>query len=106
MEVTDSDFEEKVIEKSRKTVVVVDFWASWCVPCNTLAPIISRAVDSYKGKVVLAKVNVDENPAVSNEYNIDAIPSIKIFKNGKVVAEFTGVVPEDIIRKHIEKALR
>lgn len=105
MEVDDYSFEEKVINQSRKKPVVVDFFAAWCAPCSMLAPILEKAVDSYKGKVILAKVNVDENPATSTEYGIEAIPAVKIFKDGKIAAEFTGLVPEDTIRKKIDSVL-
>ena len=105
MEVTDNNFQEKVIEASKEKLIVVDFWADWCVPCNMIAPILEKVVESFKGKVVLAKVNVDENPKLSDEYSINAIPAVKIFKDGKVVAEFTGVLSEDAIKEHIDKAL-
>ncbi len=106
MEVSDMDFKEKVIEQSKEKLVVVDFWASWCVPCNMLAPALDEAVKSYGDKAVLAKVNVDECPKTSDEYSVSAIPNVKLFKDGKVVGEFTGVVPEDTIKKHIDKALQ
>ena len=105
MDIKDSDFDEKVIEQSKKTVVVVDFWAGWCVPCNMLAPVLEKVVDSYGDKVVLAKVNVDECPGSSSKYGVNAIPAIKIFKNGEIVGEFTGVQPEDSIRQNIDSAL-
>ena len=105
MEVNDNNFDEKVIEASKKKLIVVDFWADWCVPCNMLAPMLSKVVESYGGKVVLAKVNVDENPGKSNEYDINAIPAVKLFKNGEVVDEFTGVQSEDMIKKRIDKNL-
>ncbi len=105
MDVTDINFEQEVIEKSKEKVVVVDFWAAWCVPCNMLAPALESAVDSYGGKVEMVKINVDEAPKMSNKYMIDAIPNVKIFKDREVVTEFKGVVPEDTIKQHIEKAL-
>lgn len=105
MNVKDSEFNEKVIEKSKTTPVVVDFWAGWCVPCNMLAPALEKVVDSYDGKVILAKVNVDECPETSNKFMIEGIPAIKIFKNGEIVEEFVGVQPEDSIRNHIDKVL-
>jgi len=106
MDINDNNFEEKVIEQSKEKLVVVDFWASWCMPCKMLAPIIEKAVESYGDKVVLTKLNVDENPTKSNEYSVNAIPDVKIFKDGKVVGEFTGMIPEDQIKEHIDKALK
>ena len=105
MEVTDDNFEEKVIEQSKDKIIVVDFWAPWCGPCNMLAPIIEKVVESYKDKVVLAKLNIDENPAKSNEYGVNAIPAIKIFKDGKIVEQFEGVQPEDAIKAKINAVL-
>jgi thioredoxin len=105
MEISDNDFQEKVIEQSKKKLVVVDFWAGWCVPCNMLAPVLDTVVKSYGDKAVLAKVNVDECPKTANEYMVNAIPDVRIFKDGKIAAEFTGVVPEDTIRKKIDEAL-
>ena len=105
MDVTDKDFEEKVIEGSKEKLILVDFWAEWCVPCNILSPVLEKVVDSYKGKVVLLKLNVDDNPETSNNYGINAIPAVKLFKDGKLVDEFIGVVPEDTIRQTINKNL-
>ena len=105
MDVTDANFKEEVIEKSKELPVVVDFWAGWCVPCNMLAPALEKAAGSYGDKVVLVKLNVDECPKTSSEYGINAIPAVKMFKDGKVVSEFIGVVPEDTIKRHIDRAL-
>jgi len=105
MEVTDDNFEEKVIEQSKKKLVIVDFWADWCMPCKMLAPVIEKVADSYGDKVALAKVNVDANPKKSDEYDVNAIPAIKIFKQGKIVSEFEGAQPEEKIKKHIDEAL-
>lgn len=105
MDINDNDFEEKVIEQSRKKLVIVDFWASWCMPCTMLGPILEKVAEDFKDKVVLAKVNVDENPDKSGKYNINAIPAVKFFKDGEVVDEFVGLQPEDKIRKMIEKNL-
>ena len=103
MDVTDDNFEEKVIKASEEKPVIVDFWASWCVPCNILGPLLESVIESYNDKVVLVKVNVDECPNTSNKFSIDAIPAVKIFKDGKEVDSFVGVVPEDTIKNFIEK---
>ncbi|MBW2996049.1 thioredoxin [Candidatus Woesearchaeota archaeon] len=105
MDVTDAEFEEKVIKASEKKLVLVDFWAEWCVPCNILTPMLEKVVDSYGDKVILAKINVDGCPETSNKFAIDAIPAVKLFKDGKEVGESIGVVPEDNIRRLIEKHL-
>ncbi len=106
MEVTDADFEEKVTKQSKEKIVVVDFWAAWCVPCTMLAPILEKVIGMYGEEVILAKVNVDECPETANSYDINAIPNIKIFKNGKVVDEFAGVVLEEVIKKKIDAVLK
>ena len=106
MDVTDSSFNEKEIEASKDKLVVVDFWADWCGPCTTLGPVIEKVVDSYGDKVALAKVNVDENPEKPAEYGANSIPTVKIIKDGKIVQEFVGAIPEEQIRELIDKALQ
>jgi len=105
MDATDYDFKEKVLEKSKDLPVVVDFWASWCMPCRILGPIIEKVAKDYEGKFVLAKVNVDEAPSTSQTYGIRGIPSVKMFKDGEVVDEFTGAMPEEKIKNWIESNL-
>lgn len=105
MNVTDNDFEEKVIEQSKEKLVVADFWATWCMPCTMLAPIIDKTVKSFGNKIILAKINVDECPVTSDRYQISAIPAVKIFKDGEIVDSFEGLQSEEIIKKRIEKAL-
>ncbi len=88
MDVTEKTWESEVIRRSEKTPVVVDFWAEWCKPCKQLTPVLEEAV---KGRgVVLAKVDVEANKALAREYDISGIPAVKGFKNGHVVAGFTG----------------
>jgi putative thioredoxin len=105
IEVTDSDFEEKVIKQSKKVLVVVDFWAGWCTPCMMLGPVLETIVDEYKGKVILAKLDVDMNPAMSQVFRIDGIPSVKFFRNEKLVDQFVGFAPEAMIRGKIDSNL-
>jgi putative thioredoxin len=92
-DVSEQDFQEKVIERSRQVPVVVDFWAEWCGPCRTLGPALERAVTERKGEIELAKLDTDRNPRIAQEYQIASIPAVKAFKDGKVVAEFIGAIP-------------
>ena len=105
-DVTDSDFEEKVIKKSMEIPVVVDFWAEWCPPCRMLGPVLEEIAGKYKGRFVLAKLNVDDNHGKSMEFRISSIPAVKMFKNGKIADEFVGAMPEESIRKWLDKNLK
>ncbi len=105
IEVSDENFQERIIEQSKNIPIVVDFWAAWCQPCLFLGPVLERLVKEYNGKFVLAKLNVDEGRAVSQRYEISSIPSIKLFKNGRVVDEFVGALPEPAVRQWLDKNL-
>ncbi len=106
IEVNELNFHEKVIEKSKEIAVIVDFWAPWCGPCRMIGPILEKIAVEYKGKVILAKLNVDENELLANEYGISSIPSVKLFKNGEVVDEFIGALPESAVKLWLDNALK
>ena len=106
IEVNEENFESEVIEKSKKVPVVVDFWAVWCMPCVMLGPTLEKLAKEYNGKFILAKLNVDENRNISQKYGIMSIPSVKMFKNGKVVDEFVGALPEPMVKEWLDRNLK
>jgi putative thioredoxin len=103
IDVTDATFERDIIEQSKEKPVVVDLWAPWCGPCRTLSPIIEKVVEETQGKVVLAKINVDENPASAQAFRVQGIPAVFAIKDGKVVDSFVGAYPEGAVRDFVNK---
>jgi len=104
-EATAKNFASAVIEKSRETPVLVDFWADWCAPCRMLMPVLAALATEYSGKIQLVKVNTDQEPQLATEYGVRSLPTVKFFKAGQVVDEFMGVLPERAVREFIERYL-
>jgi putative thioredoxin len=105
MDVTDATFQAEVVERSTTVPVVVDLWAPWCGPCVTLGPMIERAVAATEGAVELAKVNVDENPRISQSFGVKSIPAVFAIAKGQVVDQFIGAIPEDQVSAFVQKLL-
>lgn len=105
IDVTDVNFEKEVIEKSKTTPVLVDFWASWCGPCMMLKPTLEKLAGEFEGKMILAKAATDENSDAAGKFGVMSIPSVKLFKDGKVVDEFVGAQPEATIRQWLNQKL-
>ena len=98
LEATDANFTDVVVQRSHQMPVIVDFWAAWCEPCHMLSPILEQIASEYAGRVQLVKVNIDQNPMVTQQYGIQSIPAVKAFEGGGVTSEFAGAQPEDQVR--------
>ena len=105
IDVTDATFQTEVIDRSMTTPVVVDLWATWCGPCQTLGPILDKVVGETDGQVVLVKVDVDQNPGISQAFRVQSIPMVVAFANGQPVDAFMGAQPEQEVRQFVERLL-
>ena len=103
LHLSDDSFELEVLKSS--TPVLVDFWASWCAPCKAISPVVDGLAAEYDGKVKIAKLNVDENPATPGKYGVRGIPTLILFKDGKVLDQVVGAVPKNQLEGLIKKAL-
>lgn len=101
--ITDTNFKQEVLKSDLP--VLVDFWASWCMPCRMVAPAVEAIAKKYEGKLKVCKANVDESPNTSAEYGIMSIPTLAIFKSGKVVDKIVGVVPESELASKIDSTI-
>jgi len=101
--ITDQSFKKDVLENTLP--VVVDFWAPWCMPCRMVGPVVEQLAGEYAGKVVVGKMNVDENSETASQMGIMSIPTVTIFKNGKPVKSLTGAQSKDNYKKMIEEAI-
>ena len=105
IDVTETEFNDKVIEASENKLIVVDFWAPWCGPCKQLTPILEKIISKSGDKITLVKINIDENQQIAAQLRIQSIPTVYAFKDKQIVNAFQGVIPEGQIIEFIEKCL-
>jgi putative thioredoxin len=101
VDVTDATFQTEVVERSMTTPVIIDLWAPWCGPCKTIGPILEKVTAATGGKVALAKVNIDENPAVKEGFKVQSIPAVYAMSGGQVIDGFVGAYPEHVIEQFV-----
>jgi thioredoxin 1 len=103
LHVTDQNFAAEVLQSSLP--VLVDFWATWCGPCRTISPVVEELAKEFTGRIKVTKLNVDENPGTPSQYGVRGIPTLIVFKGGKVLDQIVGAVPKARLLAMIEKAL-
>jgi len=103
VEVTDASFQQVVVEGSHERLVLVDFWADWCAPCRALMPVLASLAKAYGGKLIVAKVNTEEQRALAAEYGIRSLPTVQLFKDGQPVDQFMGALPEAQVRAFLDR---
>ncbi len=101
IKIDENNFDKEVLQS--KLPVMVDFWAVWCGPCKVLGPIVEELAKDYEGRLKVGKVNVDENNALASKYGVMSIPTLKFFKNGKLVGEMIGAAPKATVEAEIKK---
>jgi putative thioredoxin len=104
-DVTTEDFQEKVLNKSNEIPVLVDYWAEWCSPCIVLAPVLEKALNEYQGRVLLGKVEVDDNMKLAGQYKLRGFPTVILYINGDEVARFSGAKPLHFVREFLDQHL-
>src|SRR3954451_2362509 len=102
-DVTEATFQQQVIERSKEVPVVVDFWAEWGGPCRQLGPALEKAAQAREGEVDLPKLDVDANQRLSTAFQVQSIPAVKAFKDGKIVDEFTGAIPPRVVEEWFDR---
>lgn len=102
-QVSDQNFEKDVLQAGKPAFV--DFWAPWCGPCRIIGPIVEELAPTYEGKAVIAKINVDESPATAQKFQVTSIPTLMMFKDGKVVDRVVGAMPRSELQKFIDRNL-
>jgi thioredoxin 1 len=100
---TDSNFDEAVLKSDKP--FLVDFWAEWCVPCKMVSPAVSQLAEELKEHINVGKINVDENPKTTQQYSVFSIPSLKIYKGGKIIGEIVGAAPKQVIEQKVKSIL-
>lgn len=100
---TDANFDQEVLKSDKP--VLVDFWAPWCEPCKMVSPVVTQLADELAEHLTVGKINVDENPKMTQAYQVFSIPSLKIYKGGQVIGEITGAAPKAMIEKKVKAIL-